>query len=539
MIKNIFLPEKIGNYYLFSKRIVGVDIGKTRVNAALLYIHGKVITIENCIEEKIENGPAGNNDERIVKALKIIFEQLGSYDAVYATLSSSLVVFKKLKLPFISHEKIEMVVNFEVEPLLPFSIQEAIVDFIVTKKIPEEKSSEILVAAVQKKHIVYCLKIFEQAEILVDKIVVDLFALYSLYKRIPAYNQLSGSVAFIDLGLHSTRIAYLFDGQLILVRTLNKGVSHIAKAISEAIKITQNEAMEHIIRFGLEKTDQSEYTQAVTDALTTFWHTINFTLTSFVSQIPEKGINKILLLGGGGQIKNLPSFVSTILQVPVEIFDPTLITQNKEIQSPNKHIVSNACIIALSATLPSPIIKHFNLRKNEFKIVDQTLLIKQLAVTILLTSTLLITLLGHYFIQVKKLTHEAYSSEQEAINILKKQFKIPKEENDLEEVILLSQEEVTKEQETWFAFSGKARASFLQYLLELASKIDKKSLNFVIDNITVAEGTILLKAKVRDHEALKLLERELRQSKLFSYVEPQDNPNFTMKIILAPTIEEL
>jgi len=539
MIKNIFLPEKIGNYYLFSKRIVGVDIGETRINVALLYMRGKVITIESCIKEKISNGPAGTHDEHVVEALKIIFERLGSYDAVYATLSSSLVVFKKLKLPFISHEKIAMVVNFEVEPLLPFSTQEAIIDFIVTKKIPEEKSSEILVAAVQKKHIVHCLEIFGQAKILVDKIVIDLFALYSLYKRIPAYNQLPGSVVLIDLGLHSTRIAYLFDGQLKLIRTLNKGVSHIAKTVSEAIKITQNEAMEHIIRFGLEKTDSPKYTQAVTDALTTFWRTINFTLTSFVTQTPEKGINKILLLGGGGQIKNLPSLIFTVLQVPVEIFDPTLITQNKEIQSPNKHIVSSACIIALSVTLPSPVIKHFNLRKNEFKIIDHTLLIKQLIIAILLTSTLLGTLLGHYFVQVKKLAHEAYSSEQEAINVLKKQFKIPKDENDLEEVILLSQEEVTKEQETWFAFSGKARASFLQYLLELASKIDKKSLDFSIDNITIAEGTILLKAKVRDHEALKLLERELRQSKLFSYVEPQDNPSFTMRIILAPTIEEL
>ena len=176
MIKNIFLPEKIGNYYLFSKRIVGVDIGKTHVNTALLHMHGKIITIENCFEEKIKNGPAGTHDKRIVEALKIIFERLGSHDAVYTTLSSSLVVFKKLKLPFTSHEKIEMVVNFEVEPLLPFSIQEAIVDFIVTKKTPEEKSSDILVAAVQKKHIVHCLEIFGDAEIFVDKIVVELFA---------------------------------------------------------------------------------------------------------------------------------------------------------------------------------------------------------------------------------------------------------------------------------------------------------------------------------------------------------------------------
>jgi len=537
MIKNIFLPEKIGDYYLFSKRIVGVDIGKTHVSAALLYMRGKVITIERCIKERIDNGSAATHDERIVATLKIIFAQLGSYDVVYTTLSSSLVVFKELKLPFISREKIEMVVNFEVEPLLPFSLQDAVVDFIITKQIPEEKSSEILVTAVQKKHIVHCLEIFGQAKILVDKIVVDLFAFYSLYKRIPTYSQMTGSVVLIDFGLQSTRIAYLFDGQLRLIRTLNKGVSQLVKAVGDTLNIPKNEAMEHIIRFGLEKTDWPEYTQAITDALSTFWRSINFTLSSFITQTPENNINKIILIGGGGQIKGLASFVSTLFEIPVEVFDPSLIMQDKEIQSANKHIIANSCIIALSVALPSPIIKYFNLRRDEFQIVDHTLLIKQLVVTLLLTSTLLSMLLVFYIIQTKKLSRETQSSEQQAINILKKQFKIPKEEDDLEEVISLAQEEVTREQETWFAFSGKARASFLQYLLELASNIDRKSLGFTIDSITIAEGTLLLKAQVRDHEALKLLERELRQSKLFSYVEPQDNPSFSMKIILAPTIE--
>ncbi|MGB8367126.1 MAG: hypothetical protein WCD44_02095, partial [Candidatus Babeliales bacterium] len=120
----------------------------------------------------------------------------------------------------------------------------------------------------------------------------------------------------------------------------------------------------------------------------------------------------------------------------------------------------------------------------------------------------------------------------------KKQFKIPREEDDLEEVISIARDEVAQEQETWFAFSGRARSSFLQYLLDLTSNIDRKSLDFSIDSLTIGDGELTLKAKVRDHEALKLLERELRQSKLFSYVEPQDNPNFTMKILLAPTIED-
>ncbi|MGB8367227.1 MAG: pilus assembly protein PilM, partial [Candidatus Babeliales bacterium] len=411
MIKEIFLPEKIGDYYLFSKRIVGIDIGKTHINAVLVYMRGKTITIERCIEEKIENGTAANHDERIIAALRIIFEQIGSYDAVYTTLSSSLVVFKELKLPFLSREKIEMVVNFEVEPLLPFPLQDAVVDFIITKQVPEEKSSEILVAAVQKKHIVHCLEIFGQAKILVDKVIVDFFALYSLYKRIPIYNQLRGSVVLIDFGFQSIRIAYLFDGQLRLIRTINQGISHIAITLSNILHISRSEAMDYIIRFGLEKTDWPEYTQAVTETLTEFWKTVNFTFSSFIVQTPESSINKIFLLGDGGQIKGLSSFISTLLQVSVEIFDSGLIIQDKEIKLASKHMIANTCTTALSVALPSPIIKYFNFRRNEFQIVDHTLLIKQLIMTFLLTSVLVIMLFSFYIMQIKKLSREVYDSE--------------------------------------------------------------------------------------------------------------------------------
>src|SRR5205814_675388 len=94
-------------------------------------------------------------------------------------------------------------------------------------------------------------------------------------------------------------------------------------------------------------------------------------------------------------------------------------------------------------------------------------------------------------------------------------------------------------QETWFAFSNQSRASFLQYLLELTANIDTKSTGLDVEHIALSEKEMILKARVRDYEALKVLERELGQSKLFSYVEPQENLQFTMKIILATTMEEL
>jgi len=539
MIRNIFLPEKYGTYYLFSKNIVGIDMGKTTINAVILCLKGHTVTIKKCLEEQIITNSSFSYNDRVTKSLTSLFNQIEDYDTVNLALSSSFVIFKELKLPFLSHEKISMVIHFEVEPLLPFPIQDMIIDFIVTKRIQEEKTSEILVAAVQKSTIKQHLDMFEQAGIPVDTIVVDLFALYGLYNAIPQYRSLQGVISLVDFGLHTTKISYIYNKQLRFIRTLNSGVSSLAKTVGDTLSIKPNEAMEHIVRFGLEKPDWPEYMKVLTDALIGLWSNINFTLTSFTSQIiKEKNINKLLLLGRGGTIKGLQPFITKILHTNVELFDPTNITQNRSIILQDNYALSHSCTTSLSTAFPSPVVERFNFRRDEFTKENHALFMKQLLSATILSFTIITLLVVHYIMQVKKLQQEAYISQQEIVTTLRKQLTIPKEETDIEDIIMAAQKEVTKEEETWFAFSSRARTSFLQYLLELTNNIDKEGLGFSINKLTIAEGMITLTAQVLDHEALKLLERELRQSKLFRYVEPQDDPRFTMKIILAPTTEE-
>ena len=76
MIKNIFLPEKIGTYYLFSKRIIGIDIGKTHINATQVHVGGNTISIEKCIEENLEAGNPNDHTERLGHALKKIISRV-------------------------------------------------------------------------------------------------------------------------------------------------------------------------------------------------------------------------------------------------------------------------------------------------------------------------------------------------------------------------------------------------------------------------------------------------------------------------------
>ncbi|HRN78373.1 MAG TPA: type II secretion system protein GspL [Candidatus Dependentiae bacterium] len=530
MIKNIFLPEKIGNNYLFAKRIVGIDINTTHVHATQVYAKGTMLTIERAVEQVVESG---DHNERIIEALKILITKLNNYQEIRSAIPSAHVVFKTLKLPFTAYDKINLIINFEVEPLLPFSLDDAIIDFIITKIHPQENSAEVLVAAVQKQYIAQHLELLAQAGINPQVITVDLFALYGLYNAIPQYAEQRGNVALIDLRLHDTRIAYIENGQLRLIRTLPKGMSHIAKKISDALSITPAQALDHMLRFGLEKPDWQEYETALKQAYESFWKEIQFTLASCAAQAGStQTTNTILLLGEGASLKGIASFASNALELSVSLFNIQYITQAPHINIKTKSALASSAIMSAAIALPSETTALFNLRKDEFGMMDTALFYKQFVVTCGLILILLGTLIGYSYWKSSRLAAHVQASEQEARQMLIEQFPKLEEEDSLEDMIEDARTELTRGEKTWVTFASQP--SYLKYLLELTERIDKESTGLVIEKMDLTGDTLTLKGQVKDFKALKILERELRQSPLFKSVEPQTDIRFdAMKIKLA------
>jgi len=537
LIQDIFLPEKIKSYYLFSKVIVGIEINRTNIIATKTKISGYTSTIELIIEEKISEEVSEENFERTSPALTSIFSKIGNYDEIHTILPSSMVVFKELKLPFTSREKISKIIGFEIEPLLPFALRDAVIDFIITREIPEEKSSEILVTAVQKQNIIQHVAMFEAINLKPDVITVDMIALYGLYKQIEPYKQLQGGTVLINITSYSTGIALMINGQLKTVRTLSKGIIALTKQIAQDLNRTPQEIIDYLFRFGVEKTEDEP---TIEKAISDWWNSINFTLESFSAQLLNRQpMTKIILLGNGALIKGLIPFIQQKSGINSELFNAENISQDPTCIIKNINSITPINVISVSATLPFPVTVDYNLAQKEFKPIDNFLLLKQLIVLIVLTIGFFAILITHYTIQTSNLKKEIRASEHEALTALTSTFKTLEGETNVSDAIEEAEKEVEEQKKRWFAFSYQSRASFLQYLLELASKIDKKSLDFNIEQITIADGILTLKASVRDHDALKILERELAQSKLFSSIEPQDNPQFTMRITLANSSEEL
>ena len=207
MIKNIFLPEKYGSHYIFGTIFIGIEITGSEMNVVQVKAQGTKRIIEK--SASIAIAAAEPNQEWQVKAsqaLQTVLNGFNLHDHVIATLPSSQVIIKRMRVPFTDPEKIAQIIGFEVEPLLPFPLSEALVDCIITQTLPAEKSAELLIVAVQKERIEKIKTIFDLAQIPLNGVTVDILSLYNLaYRMLPATT--TGSTVFVTTGAQTTGLA--------------------------------------------------------------------------------------------------------------------------------------------------------------------------------------------------------------------------------------------------------------------------------------------------------------------------------------------
>ncbi len=528
---NLFIPEKIGDYQIFSKRVIGFDVGKTHVNATKIHISGKKTLIEECINEKIEIVGSNNYHERAIKAIQSITQKIGKFDEVRTAIASNQVIFKELTLPFVSREKIEMVLNFEIEGLLPFPIDQAALDFIITKKDKAQNSSEILVAATKRETIENHIGLFQAAGIEPSIVTADLFALYNLYTHIPDYQDLKGGIALLDLGFQSTRIGFIYDGQLKRARTIPLGMSQLTKTVADKLKVSPHEALEQIIRHGLGKNESSDYSEAIKKAMNEYWAQVQFTLSSFTKQLNlTNGIEKILLIGGGSELKDLPHYMATMLSIPCESFAVRDIATNKTINLVRQMTIPYYSAVSIGTALNTNADQSFNLLQRLLQPQKIAFFNQQLITGAILIVLLFTSIIGYSFWQQRSLQAEVDASQKELIELVSQELKITDKESlaDAENLIARANVKLKKEKKMWDQFSAQTRRSFLLYLQALSEAIDRQSVGLELKKLSIDETTIKMEGKVPGFEQLGILEDELNQLKLFSQISIPQKTVFTI-----------
>ena len=198
-----------------SRRILGLDIRHDAVSAVLVESSIKRTAIEAQAHVPISDRKGDRNNW--VGSLETIVQKIDITGSVcVASLPADEISFRNIQVPFKGQKKIKKILPFELEPTLPFPIEDLIVDF-VPLELPENMGAKNLISAsVEKSKIQFFLDTLagfniEPEIVTVGGCMTAMFLANFLDSR--------QNWVFIDIDKTKCSVFLIFSGKTCLIRT--------------------------------------------------------------------------------------------------------------------------------------------------------------------------------------------------------------------------------------------------------------------------------------------------------------------------------
>lgn len=505
MIANIFLPEQYGTFFLFSRRIASILIDKSSVRATIVRVSRSQRFIEELIEESISSDETVSMHERTLTALTAIVSRIPSGCQLIGILPSASIVYKIIDTPLMSLAKIKLIVPFEIESSLPFSLESALIDCIITAVYPNEKRAQVLVAATRQETINEYRALFEAAGRIPDCITTDVVALFGFVtemSHIPVKQESPCLLLCIDQ--HITILMAFAHDRLVALRTLPKGQHDVFR----------NTQIDHSLFDGL-----------IRDMVTTIK---NFPLVA----------EQLFICGLGSEHKEFCEALGRQIALPCELVTINKILHSGTIQSSLG--LTNTMLMTVASSLPSMTTDLFNLDRATAYLHEERLVGTQLIVGASLCGLLLALLLAVRIATIRSLRSDVAAAEQDAIVTLSKRLTLDKsvqKKRSLEEVNRIAQAAVDKQKDIWFSLATQSRSTPLIVLQELSKRINRQELGLKLQTLLFDNRSVVLEGEVKDYAALRTLEESLNQSPLLRLDSTLQDVQFTARLLLDVSIE--
>lgn len=308
------------------KHLVGLDIGSSAVKVAdvaetkrgaRLKKIGKTDIAHGAIEDGIVKRP-----DEIVDSIRQLFKanKIKEHN-VAISIGGYSVIVKKIDVPTMAAAQLQDTIRSEAEQYIPFDINDINLDYqILGENENNPNLMSVLLVAAKKEMIGEYIDIVQMAGLTPRIIDIDAFALQSIFEA--NYKLQDENIALIDVGNSKTSINIMKDNSSAFMRDVSLGCNQIDKKISSAIGCSIEEAEQ--IKRG-DKTDKisAQDLQEIISSVISEWSSeIQRAFDFFYSTYPDDHINRIVLSGGGANIKEFHHLLSSAMSAEIETINP-------------------------------------------------------------------------------------------------------------------------------------------------------------------------------------------------------------------------
>ena len=306
--------------------LVGLDIGSRTIKAGEITETKKGYTLERFgmvdIPPGIIEDGSIKDPEPVADAIRQLYKTYNIKEHnVAISIGGYSVIVKKINVQTMSEDQLQETIHFEAEQYIPFDISDVNLDFqILGENEQNPNQMSVLLVAAKKEMIDDYINLTQLAGLNPCIIDVDAFALQNIFES--SYDLEDENVALIDIGASKTSLNILKGANSVFMRDVSLGCGQINQKITSLIDCTPEEAEQ--LKFGDEtdKISQEDLSGIVSSVVADWCTEIRRALDFFYSTYPDDQIKKIVLSGGGGNIKEFRQLLAVETSAEVQTINP-------------------------------------------------------------------------------------------------------------------------------------------------------------------------------------------------------------------------
>lgn len=479
--------------------VLGLDIGQSTIKAVLLNSKGstggRVLAFRN-----LDINACGGIEE----ALKKLAENK-TFCNVPCCVSLPLadIIFRQVNLPFRDDNKIKKTLAFELEPLLPFPVEEVVTDYLM---IPRDG---LLVAALMKKSV---REWIEKVEGSLGKVSVIDASPAALAAQMINNKKSSICGIILDIGRYSTTATFFEDDAIVHIRSFAFGGEHITQALAAEFSLDNDKAEQLKV-----SNDYSGQSVKVGEACRHFCSELKNTIEYMkLNGILRSEPAHITVTGGGSLFIPLQKYLENYFSSPVEVLDLIRLKQlevEEGIKNQLAPPIMNAAIAAAMRTFSGH--KSFNFRQGEFAAQNARLnLKKQFKWAAIIVGIIFLLAVVNQILDYSFKTQRLNGIKNQIAYIFKKNF--PEAGNMVDPVGQLKTR-LAENKKTYDFYEGLPEATAVELLKEISGLVSS-SFDIVINGLSYENKIILIQGETKKIDDVSAVRNELLKSGYFKDV---------------------
>lgn len=333
IINNLLLKvrEKFGH----EQSVIGIDVGTASVKLVqMANVNGTMMLTKSAL---VDIGGMPGSDEETLASLKKALVDIDTKGAkVVAIVNCPQTCTRKIIAPHMPKKELVEAVRWEAKNAIPFSVDEALMDFEILEEISEKgvKKFVVAVAASPRTTIHHLVSLFSKVGVDLSAVIPVSLSLQNLIEA--STDKRKETLAIVEMGASITELNIYRGGRLAFSRKPPVAGNDITKSMTSTlmssrgkVQLTVEEAEKIKKEYGIPIGDETELVDGkilpsqilslVRPCVEQLAAEIERSFDFYREESHGGKVSKIILFGGGANLKRLAESLHHELETTIEI----------------------------------------------------------------------------------------------------------------------------------------------------------------------------------------------------------------------------